>query len=443
MKNNDTLIGTIVATTVTTAETPEISAAPVVPAAKTFDQQLQETSDHFELHELYKKHEYRRKQDADGDDTDDSDDPLYVDWDTNLCPGCHMPVEQKGSRNGGHEGECTYNSLDTFLDPGCDKQYLYPASYVVAMRTRMRDWAKSHSSRTSYNHLCVTQNTIQHKRYLDVATMRKQVIAYLDGKASVKDHDYQMRNGHTELVRLEHHLMGGVTPETRARLMKCAAGDTDVWATPRNEAATLELALALHNKEVLDKATTTLLMKRCKDLRLKHELTARTGAFRLSAVRGTEFNDCLASYYYIQKYKPELLKDVKWVAKKLRFDKHHTNRLVILRYYIDYGLGAEYIADDSEFVAAIAKLMPRKHANTAADIDKWKEDQGEYDGWEYVFGSVSTRRRLYHVESEYHLIAMCPNIETYFSHLMPESMRNITKDPVADVLKCPGKPDGD
>jgi hypothetical protein len=184
-------------------------------------------------------------------------------------------------------------------------------------------------------------------------------------------------------------------------------------------------------------------MREAKDIRIKQAFTELTKVFRMSAIKGTYLHESLASYYYIQKWQPELLKDPSWVAKKLRFDKDMENNLVAFRYYIDTGLGAEHVLNHEHLAAAIAKFIPTKWPEMTGTIANTKHEAllKPHNGWTHVFGTREERLNHYQFPSEFVLLRDCNTIEEYFKHLLPRKLRNQTTDAAHDMIRLPGKAD--
>ena len=388
-------------------------------------EQIQHMRENMELHELYKKHQgsVRKIKDVDGDEVEDETDTTYIDWNTKLCVGCGMPI--------GNTNEIDESAIGSFMSS--NKKLKHPAAYVLCMEKCLENRKKV--NRCGERHLTIDDATVLYKDYFKHAKIRKQLIdGCIEGDGSI-DHAYK------NLVRYEENILGKVTPETTVALLEHMKRQTerDSWRIHHkvSESAALYMALALRHDWKPDRALLGLLMRKCKDFRLKQELTAKLGQFRVSAMRGTEFADCLPSYHYCKKYKPELLENEAWVAKKFRFDKHHENRLVALRYYIDYGKGLENLAkEDAILTAAIARFIPDKYPQNVAALTKWRKNQekGDAEGYRFVFGTDTDRRELYTIDTEYHLIHMSTDIEMFFHYMLDENMRRQTDNPANDML---------
>lgn len=395
-----------------------------------------------ELHDLYKKHDKGVK--ANGID-DDETDVTYIDFYTVLCHGCGMPVREE---NDEQLVEVTDESMNSLLESS--RKYKAPIAYIISEQDRIANW-KHKPTATEYTaHLTVDAMMYKYREYLDHAEVPKQLIQILNGVTYRAERqwgggpgDQSLERSHTleDLVRYDEHFLGKVTPDTLSRLLKIANSNIDPTRyTTRNEAASLYIACAIKHKIPMTRKEVSVMMKRSKNLRLKHELTAKTGKFRMAAVRAIGFEEAIASYHYVKKYKPELLQDPKWVAKKFRFDKNE-NRLVAFRYFIDYGLCWDNLERYDEFMYAVAKFIPTKHASCADKVKAWtlemqRKDCSEY---RYVFGNDANRRLEYQIDNEYHLMNLCTNIEMFYKHLLNEDIRNQTEDPVADLLGLPDK----
>lgn len=388
---------------------------------------LQEFKEQVELHEHYKKHQKSPEKEGD-------EDPFYINWNVSLCCGCHMPID--------NEGNVTEHALETFISNA--KKYKHPLTYIVAMQERIDKWGKTTDARSQdwYRaHLRVDKMMAMHKDYLRLKRLHNAF------RNELTDPVGDIREPYLNLIRFEMHIMDGITEESKDGLRQVMEKKDDTEGTnrrswDREEASTAYLALALHHGWEMDRKTFGLVMRKSRNIPLKQEATARTGKFRVSAIRGTEFKDCLPSYYYVLKYKPELLQDEAWVAKKLRFDKSE-NRLVILRYFMDTGLGLKYLKDDDKLMCAAARFTTELKPEAAPIMKEWRSDQerGDRSGYLYVFGDKADRKRLYTVDDEYHLIGMCDTLEEFFQHVLREDRygRRITKDPVADVIGLPGQ----
>jgi hypothetical protein len=401
--------------------------------------QLKEMREVMELHDLYKKHQATLKQikDDDGDMVEDESDMTYVDYNTKLCHGCHMPIDEHDT--------ITSHSLDTFL--GSEKKANHPATTIIAMEMRLRDFVKKKSTRSEDNHLVVDTEAVKYKAYFDHTKMKKQLLSGLrnfnlglDQYGEPKDQEDEISGAYKNLVRYDENILGKYTPETKAALEEFMqkAPTRDSWRVKNKmgEVSELYAALALRHKWNLGKKDMTLLMRKCKNFRMKQAITLQLGQFRVSAMRGTELNDCLPSYYYCRNNKPELLQDPVWVSKKFRFDKHE-NRVVALRYFIDTGLGIKHLQEDDHLMCAVARFIPDKYPDAAATIKKWVAEQlkrEEPDGYQFVFGSQADRRALYTVDDEFQLIHQCTHIEQFFHHMLPEELQKQTDNPVNDVL---------
>jgi hypothetical protein len=403
-----------------------------LPLAKEVEQ-LRET---MELHDLYKKHDTHQTLDADGNPVDEDayEAATYITYRVSLCHGCRMPVEEDGKKL-----EVNDNSMNEFL--ASEKKYKHATTYIVCMQDRLQHFSKRPTTREHTGHLEVDRMLKEYAGYLKHDQVREQILQCMG------DEKLNLSQAATQLVRYEEAFMGAAQPETYKQLFDLINGPEEHrWEHKRDEAASLYIALALRHKIKLDRTQVGLVMKRSKNLRLKHELTAQTGKFRLSAVRAIRLNEALASYHYIRKWKPELLQDSKWVGKKLRFDKNE-NDLVKLRYYIDTGLGWEHLESagiSDEMLTAVARFIPTLHPGSDKAIKAWVEGQtkSDQDGYRFVFGTPTDRRELYTVDDAYQLMHQCTNIEMWLKYMMDSDIRKQTADPVADLLDLPG-PDND
>jgi hypothetical protein len=404
-------------------------------------EQLQAMREAMELHELYKKHEATpsKIKDEDGNLVEDGSDVQYVDYNVRLCHSCHMPIDK--------DNEMTPWTLNTFL--GSEKKVAHPLTTILSMETRLRDFESDEPSRSETNHLFIDTETVKYKDYFDHASIRKQLLTGVrdfsapgvpDADGSFAIQPMEIRDVYKQLVRYEENILGRYTDETKALLEEfMAKGPTHNNWNVRNkmsEVSEIYAALAIRHRWRLSRKEVSLLMRKCKNTRIKQALTVQLGRFRLSAMRGTELHDCLPSYYYCRKHKPQLLQNPDWTAKKFRFDKRE-NRVVALRYFIDTGLGIENLVDDDHLMCAIARFMPEKYPNAVAAIKKWIAGQlrrGVPGGYQFVFGTVEDRRNLYDVDGEFHLIHACENIEQFFYHILPAELRHQTDNPVNDLL---------
>lgn len=406
-------------------------------------QQMRET---MELHELYKKHQATTKKvrDEDGGLVDDETDMTHIGWKTKLCHGCHMPIND--------QQEMTPEAISEFLVS--KKKTRFPLTTILSIETRLRDFGKKKSTRDYHNHLIIDTETVKYKDYFDHTKIKKQLLTGVRdfslpvNQADSDSYDRQeteMEGVYKNLVRYEENILGRYTDETKALLEEFMqkAPTRDSWRVVNKMGKVSELyaALALRHQWKLSKKEMSLLMRKCKNFRMKQAITVQLGQFRVSAMRGTELHDCLPSYYYARKYKPELLKDPVWVSKKFRFDKLE-NRVVALRYFIDTGLGIKYFQEDDHLMCAIARFMPEKYPDAAPVVRKWVADQmkcEESGGYQFVFGTPEDRRRLYTVDDEYQLIHQCENIEQFFHHMLPSELQVQTDNPVDDIL-APAQP---
>ena len=404
-------------------------------------ERLKEMRETLELHELYKKHQAttRKIKDEDGEMVDDESDMTHIGYNTKLCHGCHMPI------NDHHE--MTTEALDEFL--GSDKKGRFPLTTILSMELRLRDFIKKKSTRSELNHLEIDTETVKYKDYFDHTKIKKQLLTGIrdfDLSVNQKDsnsydrQDTEIRNVYKNLVRYEENILGKYTEETKHLLEEFMqkAPTRDSWrvVNKMSEVSELYAALALRHKWSLSKKEMSLLMRKCKNFRMKQAITLQLGQFRVSAMRGTEVHDCLPSYYYCRNNKPELLESEAWIAKKFRFDKHE-NRVVALKYFIDTGRGIKHIQEDDHLMCAIARFIPDKYPAAAATIKKWVAEQmkrEEPDGYQFVFGTAEDRRALYTVDDEYQLIIQCANIDQFFHYMLNDDLRKQTDNPVNDVL---------
>jgi len=380
------------------------------------------------IHEKFKKH---CAKDRDGEEGYDSDaDPAHLDYSTMICPGCGMPVQSDGWGS-----DTTYkfnaNSMNALFTS--DKKQNHPAAWLLSHRTRMTEFFKKTNERHQCDHLRATPMFGLLKDHLDINKIREHIVRTLDsGK------DYSVSEPLAQLVRIEENLLGGATPDTISRLVKKYTGAEDTYRDSRDMAASLHIALAIKHKLKLERTDITQLMKRCKNLGLKHELTAKLGAFRLGAVRGTVFSDCWPSYFYIKKYKPELLKDEKWVSKKLRFDKQE-NKLVMLRYWLDFGIGYEAIESrHHDLMCAIAYYVPKLHAANVDAIEAYKhkaifaDDNSEL---QMLFGDREAKKKnCDSADVNCTKMLFCKDVDEWIQSELPESMMSKTGNPVSDIL---------
>ena len=407
---------------------------------------LAEMRETLELHELYKKHEAttKRVKDEDGELVEDESDMTHIGYNTKLCHGCHMPIDDSH--------DLTSESLDEFL--GSDKKARFPLTTILSMEMRLRDYVKKKTTRTAVNHLTIDTETVKFKDYFDHAKIKRQLLGGVrdftkpvnkDDEDSYDRQETEIQGAYKNLVRYEENILGRYTDETKALLEEFMknAPTRDSWrvVNKMSEVSELYAALAIRHKWNLNKKEMSLLMRKCKNFRMKQAITVQLGQFRVSAMRGTELHDCLPSYYYCRLHKPELLNSSAWTAKKFRFDKHE-NRVVALRYFIDTGHGIEYLKEDDHLMCAIARFIPEKHAAATPTIKKWIVDQmkrEEPDGYQFVFGTAEDRRKLYTVDDEFQLIHQCEDIEQFFHYMLPDDLQKQTDNPVNDTL-APAEP---
>lgn len=389
------------------------------------EKRVQECEESFELHEMYKKHEACIKK---SNGYDDHSDELFIDYNTRICAGCGAPIDSENNSS-----DCC---LESFLNS--HKRESMPISYIISVRKAIAIAKETGLSKLS----C--------RSFADVGAMFTKYHKLFDHAAaydmlresteqSCRSESRGWSGALTNIVKYEEAILGGVTKNTEELLNKRMAekpGEESRWYHVNSpaEAANLLGALAVRYKKQLNKKEFSGLMHKCKDPRIKQELCAQRGEFRVSALRGTVVSDCLPSYYFAKRHMPEFMADAKRVANKLKFEKYE-NSIVALRYFMDYNLGIENITKPEDRLAIMKHIKPATK-EIAETINTWKLDFIKNDdiGYKFVFGTHKERLKSCDCYDGPVLVYVSKSMEEYFTASLPECLNDVTEDAIADIL---------